>query len=369
MMDGVHLTTAHTPLDTRIFDKEAKSLAEYGFDIGIMAHNTPNNEKHQLSFYDLGTPSTRIDRWKSVLQVARKAKELDASIYHFHDPELIPVGLYLSKITDSAIIYDVHEDYGHIVSMREWIPNVVTPFLSRGVPQIERYAASQFDAVVTVSEWIAEPFVGINDNVCIAHNFPKVDSQPPRTKSIERNSEYVLCYVGGLVDVRGIYRMLRVLKVLVERGIDIELWAIGSWKPDANKAQAKQFIQEHELTSRVVFPGYLDHDEMFQHLYSADVGLALLDVQHYQKGVPTKLFEYLYAGLPIVVTPIDAIGKYMPEKYCHIAPQDDIMVTADTVETALKTDYDDHEMRSLVEEKYSWEAESKSLISLYNRLL
>ncbi|USZ71473.1 glycosyltransferase family 4 protein [Natronosalvus halobius] len=368
-MDGLHLTTAHTPLDTRIFDKEAKSLAEYGFDIGIMAHNTPNGEDYQVSFYDLGIPSTRIDRWKNVLQAARKAKDLDASIYHFHDPELIPVGLYLSKMTDSAIIYDVHEDYGHIASMREWIPNMVAPFLSRGVPQIERYASSRFDAVVTVSEWIAEPFVDINDNVCIAHNFPKVGSQPVHDKSIERTSEYVLCYVGGLVDVRGIHRMLRVLKILVDRDIDIELWAIGSWKPDANKAQAKHFIQENGLTSRVKFPGYLDHDEMFQYLYSADVGLALLDVQHYQKGVPTKLFEYLYAGLPIIVTPIDAIGKYMPEKYCHTVSQSDMVATAETIETALETNYDKQEMRSLVEEKYSWESEAESLISLYNRLV
>ena len=125
MMDSLHLTTAHTPTDTRIFDKEATSLANAGFDVGILAHDPPQRERNGVEFIDVGSAPSRVDRWRNIPRAAQIAKQLDASVYHFHDPELIPVGLYLSATTDGAVVYDVHEDYGHKAAGREWIPNLL----------------------------------------------------------------------------------------------------------------------------------------------------------------------------------------------------------------------------------------------------
>ncbi|WP_049924723.1 glycosyltransferase family 4 protein [Halopiger djelfimassiliensis] len=368
-MDGLHLTTAHDPVDTRIFDKEALSLERSGFDVGIMAHEPPGRSRNGVRFYDLGAADTRLDRWRSIRRVVRNATAIDAALYHFHDPELIPVGIYLSETTDSAVIYDVHEDYGHVATTREWIPEPVVPLLSHGIPKVERLAATRFDAIVAVSEWIAEPFVGVSETVSVVHNYPRTNSLPSPTGSIERTADHVLCYVGGLVEVRGLHRMLELLDALVSRDVDVELWAVGSWKSDADRARAGRFVRERNLESRVRFPGYLGYEEMFQYLRSADVGLALLDTAHYRHGVPTKLFEYLYAGLPVVTTPVDAVSRFVPDRYCHVVPQGDTAAAADAVETALHTDYDATAMRSLVEAEYSWEAEAESLVALYEDLI
>ncbi|MFD1597523.1 glycosyltransferase family 4 protein [Halobellus rarus] len=368
-MDSLHLTTAHTPIDTRIFDKEATSLIQAGFDIGILAHDTPDEDRNGVRFFDLGSVDTRAKRWQSIPQVARTAKRLDASIYHFHDPELIPVGLYLSATTDAAIVYDVHEDYGHIVTTREWIPKPVSVPLSYTVPKIERYAAEQFDAIITVSDWIAAPFRDRGIPVTVAHNFPRTESLQQATNSIKRTRTHVLCYVGGLYELRGIYRMLELLETLLERDVDIELWALGEWSPDEDHARVNRFIQQRDLKDHIRFPGYLPYEDMFLYLHSADVGLALLDVEHYKKGVPTKFFEYLYAGLPIVTTPVDAVEEFMPEQYCYVVPQGDTEATADAVEKAITTDYGAEVMRSLVEKEYSWEAEAEKLVALYEDLL
>ncbi|AZH24758.1 glycosyltransferase family 4 protein [Haloplanus aerogenes] len=368
-MHSLHLTTAHTPTDVRIFNKEAISLANEGFDVGILAHDAPAQDQNRIQFFDLGSSQTRVDRWKNIPKVAQIAKRLDPSIYHFHDPELIPVGLYLSRTTDSAVVYDVHEDYGHIATTREWIPNPVSGPLSYILPKIEGATAERFDAIVAVSDWIATPFRDRGIPVTVAHNFPRTESLPPANNLVERDREYVLCYVGGLQELRGIYRMLELLETLLERNIDVELWALGKWSPDENHARVDRFIQQRNLKRYVRFPGYLAYDEMFQHLHSADVGLALLDVEHYKKGVPTKFFEYLYAGLPIVTTPVDAVDAFMPEQYCHVVPQGDTEATADAVETALERDYDPVQMRSLVEAEYSWETEAEKLVNLYEDLL
>ncbi|WP_440764708.1 glycosyltransferase family 4 protein [Natronorubrum sp. DTA7] len=367
-MDSLHLTTVHTPTDTRIFDKEATSLADAGYDIGILAHDAPADKRNGVQFFDLGLPSTRPERWKSIPEVAQKAKSLEASIYHFHDPELIPIGLYLSEVTNSTVIYDVHEDYGHKVAGREWIPNRVTPLLSYGVPLAEQFAASRFDAIVTATERIESMFVEANDNVSTIHNFPRTENFPSAGESKSRTAEHVLCYVGGLSELRGIHRMLEVLDRLCNRGLDIELWAVGSWNTDADKRRAKRFISDKGLKDRVDFPGYLDYDVMFRYLTGADLGLALLDVNQFETAIPTKQFDYLYSGLPVVATPLDAVIRFIPDKYRYIVPQDDTRAAADAVETVLESEYNTTEMQSLVEEKYSWESEAESLVALYEDL-
>lgn len=124
-MDSVHLTTAHSSTDVRIFKKEAVSLANAGFDVHLIAHNAPDEPMDGVSFSSLGTVSSRTDRWSNIPRATRIAKSTDASVYHFHDPELLPVGAYLSQATDSAVVYDVHEDFGRVARMRDWIPNRV----------------------------------------------------------------------------------------------------------------------------------------------------------------------------------------------------------------------------------------------------
>ncbi|NHX36802.1 MULTISPECIES: glycosyltransferase family 4 protein [Halolamina] len=368
-MDGLHLTTAHRPTDTRIFDKEATSLSEAGFDVGILAHDTPTESQNGIDFFNLGSASTRVDRWRHIPKAARIAKRLDAEVYHFHDPELIPVGLYLAESTDGAVVYDVHEDYGHVVTTRGWIPDPISPPLSYLVPEIESRAVSRFDAIVTVSDWVAAPFQNQETPVVVAHNFPRTEILQRTADSVEREQTHVLCYVGGIHEIRGIYRMLDLLNTLLERGVDVELWVLGAWGPDENHQQVAQYIQRHELGQYVQFPGYLAYEDMFQYLHSADVGLALLDVEHYEGGVPTKFFEYLYAGLPIVTTPVDAVSAFMPDEYCHVVQQGDTEATANAVENALERDCDTTEMQSLVETKYSWESEAKKLVQIYDDLI
>ena len=368
-MDGLHLTTAHSSTDIRIFEKEAKSLADSGLDIGIVAHDAPSKSQSGVEFYTLGEANSRKQRWKNIPEAARIAKRSNAGVYHIHDPELLPVGMYLNWVTDAAVIYDVHEDFGHKVTGRGWIPDSASIPLSYLVPRGERFGTRQFDSIVSATDHISSRFSGIHECVTTIHNFPRIKNLPTPTNSKIRDKDHVLSYVGGLNELRGIHRMLDLLDTLSSRNIDVELWALGSWSTEADRLRAKEFIAERDLESRVQFPGHLDYEEMFQYLYGADIGLSLLDTQQFETAIPTKQFEYLYAGLPTITTPLDAAIRFLPDQFRHVVPQGDTEATADAVERALETDYDAAEMRSLVEREYSWEAEAKKLIALYEDLL
>ncbi|WP_281194369.1 glycosyltransferase family 4 protein [Halorubrum sp. F4] len=367
-MDSLHLTTAHTPIDTRIFDKQATSLADAGFSVGIVAHDTPDRRQNSVQFIDLGSTLSRVDRWRNIPEVARIAKQLDVSVYHFHDPELIPVGLYLAATTNSAVVYDVHEDFGHKAAGREWIPDPVTLPIAYTIPRVERLAATRFDAIVSATDRLGRKFMQSNDRVVTLHNYPRIDGLSSKMDTKERQADHVLCYIGGLSELRGIHRSLDLLNMLRERGLEVELWALGTWRTDADKRRAERFIRDHDLEFHVEFPGYVDYEEMFRYLYSADIGLSLLDTAEFETAIPTKQFEYLYAGLPTLTTPLDAAIRFLPDRFRHVVPQDDTEAAADAVENALQRDYDIANMRSLIEKKYSWEVEAKKLIALYEEL-
>lgn len=368
-MDILHLTTAHGPTDTRIFDKEAVSLADAGFSVGILAHNTPEKIKSDVEFFDLGSASGRVSRWRNIPKAARKARHLNASVYHFHDPELIPVGLYLAEATDGAVVYDVHEDFGHKIAGREWIPGLIAQPAQYLYPEVEQIVASRFDAIVAATTRIEAQFVGLTECTRTVHNFPRTGAIPSRLDKKERQAEYVLCYVGGLSELRGIHRSLELLDTLRNRGVDAELWALGNWRTKADKRKAENFIEKQDIEPWVQFPGYLDYAKMFEYLYASDVGLSLLDTKEFHTAIPTKQFEYLYAGLPTVTTPLDAAINYLPEQFRRVVPQGDTEAAADAVENALEYDYDTAEMQSLVKREYSWESEVEKLVEMYRDLI
>src|SRR4051812_41664500 len=105
----VHLTTQHRALDVRIYQKECRTLAARGFDTHLLVTDPPEPERHGVHFHRLRKSSStfRPGRiWQRLARAYHAAASLRADIYHFHDPELITVGLLLKR-RGARIIYDV----------------------------------------------------------------------------------------------------------------------------------------------------------------------------------------------------------------------------------------------------------------------
>jgi len=86
------LTSVHPPFDVRIFHKEAKSLVKAGYDVTLIAQHDKEEVVDGIKIVNLQKPRNRIERMtKTVWSAYRKAVQVDAVIYHFHDPELIPI--------------------------------------------------------------------------------------------------------------------------------------------------------------------------------------------------------------------------------------------------------------------------------------
>ena len=92
------MTDTHQQEDIRIFHKESTSLAENGYDVYQVSRGQVYESK---GVHMVGIGEISGNRFLRMTRAARKvyetAKKLDADIYHFHDPELLPYGMKLKK--------------------------------------------------------------------------------------------------------------------------------------------------------------------------------------------------------------------------------------------------------------------------------
>ena len=366
------LTTVHNPYDTRIYHKESRTLTDAGYDVSILAHHPCDESVDGIDIVSIGTADSRTERWKHLLRMYRTAAARESDVYHFHDPELLPVGVWLSRTTDAAIIYDIHEDYANnAIKHKDWIPDIITPALEYMVPTIQSACVTQFDRVVTATEWIAE---GLEANGCEAvvpvRNFPITEEITIDDLSEEPDWEHTLVYVGSISKARGIDNMLHLIKELRRRDRDVGLWIIGHF--NELETAARRYIRKNNLGDAVHLFGRIEYKQMFSYLAAADIGLILADASRYKYVIPTKIFEYMYTRLPVVATDTFGPRSYLPSTAGVFVNESDTVAQADIVEELLDDPEKREQMgeigRTRVINEYSWEAESETLLKMYGSL-
>ena len=206
-----HMTSAHTQEDIRIFHKECVSLAQAGYETYLVSSGT-KYEKNGVHMIGIGEPEQ--SRRKRMTQYTRKvykaAKEVDADVYHFHDPELLPYGLKLKK-NGKKVIFDSHEDVSAQIKDKTWIPKPIRKMVSGIYRAYETYTVKQLDAVVAATPHIAESFKDRCKTVVVVNNYPKLDDIVfHETPFSER--EAIVCYAGGIDELRGENIMIEAMK-------------------------------------------------------------------------------------------------------------------------------------------------------------
>ena len=96
-----HLTSAHSRNDTRIFYKECVSLAKIKYyDVSLVVADGRQYEViNSVKIHGVDKPTGRLYRFFITPRIIyNKAININADIYHFHDPELIPIGIMLLRL-------------------------------------------------------------------------------------------------------------------------------------------------------------------------------------------------------------------------------------------------------------------------------
>lgn len=368
-----HITSVHPRHDIRIFIKECQSLAEYGYQVRLIVADGLGNDfinytdkTTKVNIYDVGKYSGRLQRMLfTPPKIYNEIIRLRSDIVHFHDPELMLIGLKLAK-RGFRVIYDIHENLPKQILSKYWVKKPLRKIIAYTLNQLEIYTVKRIAGVITVVESIAARFRAINSNIEIVHNYPRLAEIHELMLDIPwAKREDKLVYIGGISIIRGI---AVVLQSLTLTNLNLELAGTLSGISQEELVQLPGF----ELVN---FYGLLSYAAAFKLLTTAKIGiLTLLPTPNHVESLPNKLFEYMAAGIPIVASNFSNWQEIITKYDCGICvdPTDPAAI-AQACQYLLNNQDIASRMgqngQMAVLNIFNWEAEMDKLLSFYKNLL
>jgi len=367
----VHLTSVHSPFDSRIFQKECQSLASAGFDVALVVPHGKREVVEGIKIIPVEPASGRFHRMTTTARrVVRLAARQRAGIYHLHDPELLPWCGALKR-QGAIVVFDMHEDLPHQIINKVWLPRAFRPVVSRLVKMYERILLENVPTVFaeksyTVSRrWIKE-------SVDIL-NFPKTDLIDQMSNESGTPAGFKVGYLGTVTPERGSFRILEALSKVQGGGREIEFDCIGTIPPGHLRELNDR---ADELGVRGVdYVGYLAPTDGWARMAQSDVGLAVLEpIPNYLESYPTKIFEYMSMGIPSIVSDFPLYREIIEKFQCGILVDPlDAGSIAEAIIRLMDNPDEAAEMgargKEAARSHFSWESEQEKLIEFYSRLL
>jgi glycosyltransferase involved in cell wall biosynthesis len=366
-----HLSSAHRGLDIRICHKQCASLAAVGYDthLVIVASNQEVAKAKVLgvTVHVLQAPVGRFSRmvrqsWRCFVV----GRSLDADIYHFHDPELIPYGIWLA-LSGKKVIYDVHEDVPQDILTKDWIAPWIRKGVSVAISALEYLGARYFFSIAAATPYIAQRFKKITPRSVDINNYPVLDELSSDTLdwSVKQNQ---ICYIGGIGRIRGIAEITQAMG-LVRSGVRLNLCGQFS-EPDM-----EQTCKAMPGWQRVNALGFLDRMGVRDVLGRSVAGLVTLHpVINYLDALPVKMFEYMAAGIPVVASDFPLWREIIAGNDCGLLvdPLDPATI-AQAIDYLVTHPEEAQRMgangRKAVIERYNWANEQQKLFTFYEHIL
>ncbi|MFC2947714.1 glycosyltransferase family 4 protein [Virgibacillus sediminis] len=361
-----HLTSVHSYTDIRISIKECTSLVKAGFEVHLIAPNTQEENLNGIHVHGvMNTYKGRINRVKNFTNdIYQKALEVDAEIYHFHDPELIPSGLKLKK-KGKKVIYDVHEDVPRQIASKHWIPKYLRKSISIGFEKYENRSVKKLDALVTATPHIEQRFLSYSSNIKNVNNYPVMEElYIPDSETLLRKEKSVI-YVGGISKDRGSVNTVKAIG-----NTDATLKLAGRFANQNEKA----ILEELDEWENVNFLGFIDRKEIKSELETSMVGIVVLEPRvNYIDSLPIKMFEYMATGLPVIASNFPLWKEIIEGNNCGICVDPlNVEEISKAIQWIIDHPVQAKEMgqngRKAVETQYNWESESRKLLNLYEKL-
>lgn len=307
----LHKSVVH---DSRV-RREAKALVEDGHDVTIL----------ELASVAAGEGELDGARRRSVLPPAWVRRALPFQLYrlvfaatfvrailaerpeviHAHDAAMLLPGLVGRRLTNARLVYDSHE-------------------LATGVPYrdgrwaafvrvIERVGLPRCAAVITVSDGIADrlqELYELAETPAVVRNVPDVPEAPPTPDGRLRaalgiGDAPLVLHQGSAAANRGVDVLIRALAEVPAAHLVLLGPADSEWPPLREVAQAAGVVDRVHVLPPVPV------DELLAWTADADVGVSLLQdtCENHRLALPNKVFEYVAAGVPVVVSDLPELRR------------------------------------------------------------
>jgi glycosyltransferase involved in cell wall biosynthesis len=374
------LSSAHPPLDKRVFAKEATSLAASGFCVTHLCPGTKVDEYTVDGVKIITFPRRRgkLGRLATLPELYRKARLLSASAYHCNEPDSAVVGALLRITTGTRVVFDVHEHYpGQILRS--------VPFGTRAVSRVSTRVVIELLGLMMHMVVLAKPSVErdlalsrkrhllILNATSVNYGGAVANRQPDGRE----NDAFTFVHLGVLRKERGSEQLLDAIAELRRRGrVDVSVRIIGEFE-DGTEREFVRKAQSLGIADLIDLHDWMPFEDAYRLVEASDAGLVLFQrsLPNNVRGMPHKMFDYMVAGIPVIAPNFaaDIAGVIGPSKAGLLVDTGDPVALAGAMEDLAR----DRELasslgsngRNAVVDSYSWEAEAAKLEAAYERLL
>lgn len=136
--------------------------------------------------------------------------------------------------------------------------------------------------------------------------------------------------------------------------------------------EIKSFIKKNDLQSQVSCEGYVHHSKIGKYFSEANLGVSFVPIKSYfEFQPPTKTFEYLLSGLPVIATNTSEHKKFLSfKKYAILINDSEFDFRDALLEMKEKIHYINSIDILKDSQKYSWEVIIRnSMLSMLNHIV
>ncbi|MDR3360001.1 MAG: glycosyltransferase family 4 protein [Bifidobacteriaceae bacterium] len=299
---------------------------------------------------------------------------LEPDILHLHDIHLLGAGVNAKRALRARgrqvkLIYDAHE---YVADMGE-----VDPAKGRAFAAMERELVAEADGVETVSDPIADRLereLALSRRPTVVLNTPLRAAGQDRVGGPDLRAQIglppetpLVVYAGVLHTNRNLVALIEAVKLLPE--VHLALVCV----PNAHYPVARQLgarAAELNLADRVALVEPVAPEELIGFLSSATMGIhpMALGLANHEMALPNKLFDYVWAGLPVAVSRLKTMGDFVAETGVGVTfDPEDRQSIADAIGEIVgnRQAYADRARDPKVKDRYCWEVQAAKLADLY----
>ena len=370
------LSSVHIALDNRVFYREAKTLAEAGYAVNLLAVHERDEVKDGIHIRALPRVprSRRPLLWRALAQMALETR---ADVFHIHDPELLLVTPYLRRISGRPTIYDIHEANADFIAVKDYLPGAARRPLASAFRRLEPQLARRENGLIFADDAIAADFKAIDVPHATLFNYPGRDliERGGRNKVIEGERPPVILYLGGLERNRGAELMLAAFAQVLQVIPEAQLLIVGHFMPPELEDELRQNAAARGIAHALHITGRVPFVDIGTYLSRASVGwVTWQPYPKNQKNIPTKLFEYMAFGLPVVSSDLPSTRPFVEHGVNGLlAEASDPAAHASALLRVLGDRPAAVSMgqagRHLVETRFNWDRMVPQLLALYEAVL
>lgn len=333
----------------------------------VVADSKGDEMIDNVEIIDIGAPAGRLKRiTQTTTEIFNKAKELNADLFHLHDPELLLIAKKLKKL-NKKVIFDSHEDTVNTILVSPYLKSPVSNIISFLYGNFERYICRKIDGVIGATPHIESYFKKFARQTENINNYPILSDKKQENISWDQKQNEV-CYIGSIDDTRGIKDLMNSLDI-TESEVRLNLAGMYS------SSSLERDIKEHKNYYLVNDFGYINSEEV-KNIYSRSIAgvVTLHPIPTFLVSLPIKMFEYMVAGIPFIASDFPYWRSLLKGSNCciFVDPQKPNEIAAAIDHFILNKEIAKQmgEVgRKLVYENFSWKSQSEKLLTFYQKVL